>query len=110
MSETNFPTPSAQAVKGKNYKNAVIGVLAAGLIAVSGYAIYSKNDTAQKIQQQETTIAKVSDEKSDVQANFDASLARLDSMQSLNTGLEGKLTERNEEIAIYGDLLITDSE
>ena len=99
MSETNFPSPSAQATKGKNYKNAVIGVLASGLIAVSGYAIYSKNDTTHKIQQQETTIAKVSDEKSDVQANFDASLARLDSMQSLNTGLEGKLTEKNEEIA-----------
>jgi peptidoglycan hydrolase CwlO-like protein len=99
MSETNFPTPSAQATKGKNYKNAVIGVLAAGLIAVSGYAIYSKNDTTQKIQQQETAIAKVSDEKSDVQANFDASLARLDSMESLNTGLEGKLTEKNEEIS-----------
>lgn len=99
MSETNFPTPSAQPTERKSYKNAVIGVLAAGLIAVSGYAIYSKNDTTQTIQQQETTIAKVSDEKSDVQANFDASLARLDSMQSLNTGLEGKLTEKNEEIA-----------
>jgi len=102
MSETNFPTPSAQATKGKNYnnyKNAVIGVLAAGIIVVSGYAIYAKSDTTKTIQQQETTIAKVSTEKSDVQANFDASLARLDSMQSLNTGLEGKLTERNNEIA-----------
>ncbi|MEP7238671.1 MAG: hypothetical protein ABI685_12420 [Ferruginibacter sp.] len=99
MSETNFPTPSAQATKGKTYKNAIIGVLAAGLIAVSGYLIYAKNDTSKTIQQQETTIAKVSDEKSDVQANFDASLARLDSMSSVNTGLEGKLTERNNEIA-----------
>jgi TolA-binding protein len=34
-----------------------------------------------------------------VQANFDASLARLDSMSTVNTGLEGKLTERNNEIA-----------
>jgi len=99
MTETNFPTPSAQVTKGKNYKNAAIGVLAAGLIAVSGYLIYDKSDTSKTIQQQETTIAKVSDEKSDVQANFDASLARLDSMSSVNTGLEGKLTERNNEIA-----------
>lgn len=99
MSETNFPTPSAQATKGKNYKNAVIGVLAAGLIAVSGYLIYAKNDTSKTIHQQETTIAKVSDEKSDVQANFDASLARLDSMSSVNTGLESQLTEKNAEIA-----------
>jgi regulator of replication initiation timing len=99
MSETNFPTPSAQATKGKNYKNAIIGVLAAGLIAVSGYLIYAKNDTSKTIQQQETTIAKVSDEKSDVQANFDASLARLDSMSTVNTGLESQLTEKNAEIA-----------
>ena len=99
MSETNFPTPSAQAAKGYNYKNAVIGVLAAGIIAVSGYAIYAKNDTSKTIQQQETTIAKVSDEKSDVQANFDASLSRLDSMQTINKGLEGNLTAKNDEIA-----------
>ena len=34
-----------------------------------------------------------------MQANFDASLARLDSMSTVNTGLEGKLTEKNNEIA-----------
>jgi peptidoglycan hydrolase CwlO-like protein len=100
MSETNFPTPSSAPVtKGKNYKNAVIGVLAAGLIAVSGYLIYAKNDSLKTIQQQETTIAKVSDEKSDVQSNFDASLARLDSMSTVNAGLNGQLAEKNNEIA-----------
>jgi peptidoglycan hydrolase CwlO-like protein len=99
MSETNFPTPSAEVTKVKNYKNAVIGVLAAGLIAVSGYLIYAKSDSSKTIQQQETTIAKVTDEKSDVQANFDASLARLDSMSTVNTGLQGQLTEKNNEIA-----------
>jgi hypothetical protein len=99
MSETNFPTPDAQVTKGKNYKNVVIGVLAAGLIAVSGYLIYTKNDSLKTIQQQETTIAKVSDEKSDVQSNFDASLARLDSMSTVNAGLNGQLAEKNNEIA-----------
>lgn len=99
MSETNFPTPSAQVVKGKNYKNAVIGVLAAGLIAVSGYLFYAKSDSSKTIQQQETTITKVTGEKSEVQANFDASLARLDSMSTVNTGLQGQLTEKNNEIA-----------
>lgn len=99
MSETNFPTPAAAVKTGKNYKNAIIGVLAAGLIAVSGYLIYSKKESTQAIQQQETQIAKVSAEKSDVQSNFDASLARLDSMTTVNTGLESKLTEKNKEIA-----------
>ncbi|MBL7703732.1 MAG: hypothetical protein JNM14_15890 [Ferruginibacter sp.] len=99
MSETNFPAPSAQATKGNNSKNVIIGILATALIAVSGYLIYTKNDTSKTIHQQETTIAKVSDEKSDVQANFDASLARLDSMSTVNTGLESQLTEKNAEIA-----------
>ena len=50
MSETNFPTPSAEVTKSKNYKNAVIGILAAGLIAVSGYLIYAKSDSSKTIQ------------------------------------------------------------
>ncbi len=102
MTETNFPTPTEKitTVKtNKSYKNTVIGVLAAGLIAVSGYLIYAKNDSSKTIQQQDTQIAKVADEKSDVQASFDASLARLDSMSTVNTGLESKLTEKNTEIA-----------
>jgi len=98
MSETNFPSPSAQPKAGKSYKNAIIGVLAAGLVAVSGYLIYASNNSSQTIQLQETQIAKVSAEKSDVQSSFDASLSRLDSMSTVNTGLESQLAERNEEI------------
>lgn len=98
MTETNFPTPSAQSAPAKNYKNIVIGALSAALVAVSGYMVYSKNQTSQTIQQQESQIAKVSTEKSDLQNSFDASLARLDSMSTVNTGLESKLNEKNEEI------------
>lgn len=98
MTETNFPTPSAQAAPAKNYKNIVIGALAAALIAVSGYALYSKNQSSNTIQQQESQIGKVTTEKSELQNSFDASLARLDSMSTVNTGLEAKLTEKNDEI------------
>lgn len=98
MTETNFPTPSAQQAPAKSYKNVIIGVLAAGLIAVSGFLIYAKNQSTQTIHQQETQIAKVSAEKSDVQASFDASLARLDSMTTVNTALEGQLTDKSNEI------------
>ncbi len=98
MTETNFPTASAQPAPAKNYKNIVIAVLAAGLIAVSGFLIYAKTQSSETIQQQETQIAKVSAEKSDVQNSFDASLARLDSMATINTALEGQLTEKNNEI------------
>ena len=98
MTETNFPTPSAQAAPAKNYKNIIIGVLATGLVAVTGVLIYAKTQSSQTIQQQETQIAKVSAERSDVQNSFDASLARLDSMTTINTSLEGQLTEKNNEI------------
>ena len=103
MTETNFPSPSAQTAtpgkRGKNYKSAIIGVLAGGLIAVSGYLIYAKTQTSQTIHQQETQIAEVSAEKSNVQNSFDASLARLDSMSTVNKGLEGQLADKNNEIA-----------
>lgn len=98
MTETNFPSPSAQTAPAKNYKNVIIGVLGAGLIAVSGYLMYSKSQTSQTIKQQETQIATVSAEKSEVQNSFDASLARLDSMSTVNTGLESQLAEKNSEI------------
>lgn len=98
MTETNFPTPTAQSAPAKNSKNIVIGVLATALVAVSGYLVYTKNQSSQTIQQQEGQIAKVSTEKSELQNSFDASLARLDSMSTVNTGLESKLAERNEEI------------
>ncbi len=82
----------------KPYKNIVIGVLAACTLGLGTFAIVDKNKSTQQIQQQETTIAKVTDEKTDIRKNFDASLARLDSMSTINTNLEGKLTTSNAEI------------
>lgn len=99
MSETNFPTPSSTTTAGKGYKNIIIGGLSAALIAVSGYLVYAKNDTSKTIHQQETQIATVSNEKSEIQASFDASLARLDSMSTVNTNLSSQLADKNEEIA-----------
>lgn len=104
MSTTNFPTPSQEnqpqtLPRKNNYKNAVIGVLAAGVLGLGGYMVYDKNKASDTIQQQQSQIAKVTDEKSDIQSSFDASLARLDSMATVNTGLNSQLTEKNTEIA-----------
>ncbi|MBK8494282.1 MAG: hypothetical protein WAR78_08395 [Ferruginibacter sp.] len=98
MTETNFPTPTPEVKAGKSYKNLIIGALAAGLIAVSAYAIISNNKTQQTLQQQEVVIAKESAEKIDIQSSFDASLARLDSMSTVNNGLQSQLVEKNNEI------------
>lgn len=96
---TNFETTAVtERPEQSRTKNIIIGVLAAAFIGVSAYAIIDKNKSGEQLQQQQTMIAKVSDEKSDLQTNFDASLARLDSMSTVTKGLEGKLTEKNDEI------------
>lgn len=98
MSETNFPTSTAQPKAANNYKNVVIGLLAAGLVTVTGFLIYGNSKSAETIQQKETQIAAVVSEKMDVQSSFDASLSRLDSMSTVNSGLENQLSEKNAEI------------
>jgi myosin heavy subunit len=101
MTTNNFPEASAQPQpKTKNTsKNVAIGVLAAAVLGLGGYLAYDKNQTGKTIQQQETKIAAITDEKSDVQTSFDASLARLDSLSTVNTGLQSQLTAKNDEIA-----------
>ena len=81
------------------YKNIVIGVLAVGIIMLGGYLIIDKNKSTRVIHQQATQITKVNEEKSDIQKSFDASLARLDSMSTVNASLGSKLSEKNGEIA-----------
>src|SRR5262249_31043484 len=104
MSTTNFPTPDQDRHvqitnrKTNGVKNAAIGVLAAAVLGMGGYMVYDKNKNAETIQQKETQIAKVTDEKSDIQVSFDASLARLDSMTSANSGLTSQLADKNAEI------------
>jgi predicted nuclease with TOPRIM domain len=97
---SNFPqaAPEYKAPR-KDYRNAIIGVLAAGLMGVGGFMIADNKKSTETIHLQETKIAAVTEEKSVLQGNFDASLARLDSMSTANAGLQGKLKESNGEIA-----------
>src|SRR5919112_1791292 len=103
MSTTNYPSATdsnspRRDPNRKEYKGAVIGILAVLLLGTWGYLLYDKNKTSETIQTQQTQIEKVTDEKSEVQKNFDASLARLDSLTGFNNELEGKLSSRNTEI------------
>lgn len=100
MSTTNFPTPVNESPEPrKTYKNLIIGVLAVALVGTGALLMVNKNKTGETIQHQQTEIATVIDQKSDVQKSFDASLSRLDSMSTLNTSLQGKLTEDKAAIA-----------
>jgi len=96
---TNYETTAApQAPERSQSKNIVIGVLSAAVLGLGIYTVTDHNKSGEQITQQQTQIAKVTDEKSTIQTNFDASLARLDSMTTEYKGLEGKLTASNNEI------------
>jgi hypothetical protein len=100
MSTSNTPLATVEPqVKRKSYKNLIIIGLSLALVSTGAYLIYDSSNKIAKIDQQQVQIATVTTEKSNLQASFDASLARLDSMETVTTGLNTELAERNAEIA-----------
>ena len=99
MSTTNYPSAMPQNdPPKKDYKNLVIGLLAAGFLGTWGYVLYNNNKQDQVQQQQQTQIAKVTDEKGQIQKNFDDALVRLDSLTGTNNKLQSTLNDRNSDI------------
>src|SRR5580700_2786230 len=100
MSTTNYPSAMPQNdPPKKDYKNLVIGLLAAGFLGTWGYVLYNNNKQDQVQQQQQTQIAKVTDEKGQIQKNFDDALVRLDSLTGTNNKMQSELNDRNSDIA-----------
>jgi len=100
MSTTNYPSSSTPSQEPKkDYRSIVIAILAVGLLGTWGYLLYNNNKQEVLNTSNQQQIAKISDEKSDLQNNFDATLVRLDSISGNNTELSGKLTSRNSEIS-----------
>src|SRR6185436_15773138 len=83
----------------KDYKNLVIGLLAAGFLGTWGYLLWNNNKQEQVQTQQQATITKVTDEKGQLQKNFDDALVRLDSLTGTNNKLQSQLTEGTGQIA-----------
>ncbi len=80
-------------------KTTAIVVLAIAFVGSLGYAVISNNNGDQVIEQNHTQIAKVSDEKGDIQKNFDESLVRLDSMTTVNHTTNAQLIALNKQVA-----------
>jgi|SRR5690348_11921517 peptidoglycan hydrolase CwlO-like protein len=101
MSTTNFPTASNEEVRqpGKNYKNLIIGILAVALVGTGAALAVKSSKSNDTIQAQQTQISTLSDQKSDIQKSFDASLARLDSLSTVNTSMQGQLDGDKKQIA-----------
>ncbi len=97
---TNYPsaTPQSQPPK-KDYKNLVIGLLAAGFLGTWGYLLWNNNKQEQVQTLQQAQISKVTDEKGQLQKNFDDALVRLDSLTGTNNKLTSQVTESNGQIA-----------
>lgn len=102
MSNTNYPSatsaPQPQPSKGRNNKNIIIGVLAAGLLGTWGFLLYDKNKSGEKISEQQTQISTLDSAKTAVQLEFDNALARLDSVTGSNNNLQGQLADRQKDI------------
>lgn len=100
MENSNTPETEMQTTKqsGKG-KNILIGLLAAAVIGLGGYSIFDHNKSTEKIKAGETEVTQLTSEKSEIQANFDASLARLDSMTTMNTEMQNQLAGKDAEIA-----------
>lgn len=82
----------------RDSKNLFIGLLIAAIIVLGGFFIFDHSKNNENLKAQQTEIAQETSEKSNIQSSFDASLARLDSMQTANTDVNGKLTASNDEI------------
>lgn len=105
MTNTNYPSatpgssvPQNKPAKNKNTKNVLIGILAAGLLGTWGYLLYDKNKADKTITEQQASITKVTDDKSELQANFNESLARLDSITGANNNLQGEKSNLQKDI------------
>ncbi|MEJ7767618.1 MAG: hypothetical protein WKF89_07385 [Chitinophagaceae bacterium] len=100
MSTTNYPSAtSPNDPPRKDYRGLIIGLLAVGLLGTWGYLLWNNNKHEQVVATNQQQIAKVSDEKSNLQESFDATLVRLDSISGSNNNLESKLTARTSEIS-----------
>ena len=99
MSTTDTSVTTTESQKSPNSKNLIIGILVAAIVILGGFLIYNQSKNGETLKSNQTEIAKVMTEKSDIQTSFDASLARLDSMKTVNTELDSKLAASNDEIA-----------
>jgi peptidoglycan hydrolase CwlO-like protein len=101
MTNTNYPSATPPPPPPKNNragKTILIAVLAAALLGTWGYLLWDKNNSDKTINDQQTQIAKVTDDKEELQKSFDMSLARLDSVTGANNNLQGKLTDSQKDI------------
>jgi hypothetical protein len=100
MDTNNSPTGFSESKPPKkDSRNLIIVLLAIGFLGTAGYVVYNNNDHNQVQQTQESQVVKITDDKNQVQKNFDNALVRLDSMTGFNNKIQGMLTGRQNDVA-----------
>lgn len=99
MNTENESMTNRNSQESNKFKNILIALLGAGILILGGFFIFDHNKANSAIETQQTEVAKITTEKSDIQNSFDASLARLDSMRTINTEMNSKLDASTGEIA-----------
>lgn len=98
MDNSNTPVTVQETNQPGKGKNLIIGLLAAVILILAGFFIFDHNKNSEQIKANQTEVAKVTTEKSEIQSNFDASLARLDSLTTMNTDMQKQLAGKDAEI------------
>jgi predicted nuclease with TOPRIM domain len=96
--EYSATNPQQPTPKKRDDRKIIYGVLIALLLGTWGYIIYDKSKTNESINQLQTQYSNVDSARNEVQNEYNAALARLDSATGNNTQLQGALTERQNEI------------
>lgn len=99
MDNSNTPKTVHETREPGKGKNLVIGLLSAAVLILAGFFIYNQNKSSEQLKTTRTEVASLTTEKSEIQSNFDASLARLDSLTSMNTDMQSQLADKDAEIA-----------
>jgi hypothetical protein len=100
MDTTNYPSgyPENQPRK-RDSRNFFIGLFAIAFMGSLGYAVYEGNHHHKIQQTQQLQIAKIADDKSQLQRNFDDALTRLDSMTTTSKKVQGLLSDSQNDIS-----------
>lgn len=96
MTDTNYPsasgTPQNPTPQGKNNKNLVIGLLAAGLLGTWGYFLYDKNKSGEEIKKEQISSITYMSQRDSIRTMYDEAEIRLDSITGANNTLQGEKT------------------
>src|SRR6478735_11214584 len=101
MSYSNYPSSTSSdqpAGQPKDNRKLVYGILIAALIGTWGYIIYDKYDTRQNLEKITTQYNVADSSRNAIEAEYNTTLSRMDSLTGSNTKLTGELASRKNEI------------